>query len=99
MCGILQQEISAAADAAVRKYKEDIALEEVTIVTADGIAPAKQTVTAEGAAPAKRTVTAEGVAAAMRTSIKDSTDKYYKKLSKIVSVANPSLGSDWLLEV
>lgn len=68
----MQQEISAAADAAVRKYKEDTAADEVT---------------------------KEGAAEAMRISVKESTDKLYKKLSKIVSVANPALGSDWLKEV
>jgi len=41
----------------------------------------------------------EGVAVAMKSSIKDSTKKLYKKLSKIVVVANPSLGQDWLKEV
>lgn len=40
-----------------------------------------------------------GIAAAMRTSTKDATDKLYKKLSKIVSVANPALGDEWLEEV
>jgi hypothetical protein len=44
-------------------------------------------------------ITKDGVAAAMRFSIKDSTERLYKKLSKIVSVANPALGSDWLKEV
>jgi hypothetical protein len=44
-------------------------------------------------------LTKEGVAEAMRSSIKDSTEKLYKKLSKIVSVANPALGRDWLEEV
>jgi len=44
-------------------------------------------------------VTPTAVAATMRTAIKDATEKYYKKLSKIVSVANPALGRAWLLEV
>jgi len=44
-------------------------------------------------------VTRVGVATAMRSSIKDSTERHYKKLSKIVAVANPALGSDWLHEV
>ena len=44
-------------------------------------------------------VTREGVAAAMRASIKDSTEKLYKKLFKIVSVANPAHGVEWLQEV
>ena len=35
----------------------------------------------------------------MKSSIKDSTDKLYKKLSKIVAVANPNLGVEWLQEV
>jgi len=35
----------------------------------------------------------------MRTAIKDATEKYYKKLSKIVFVTNPALGRTWLLEV
>ncbi len=41
----------------------------------------------------------EGVATAMRCSIKETTEKLYKKLSKIVAVANPALGRDWLEEV
>jgi hypothetical protein len=69
---VLQQDISAAADVAVRKYKEDTGCDAVTKA---------------------------GIEAAMRTSIRDSTEKYYKKLSKIVAVANPALGRDWLLEV
>jgi len=36
------------------------------------------------------------VAVAMKISTKDTTDKPYKKLSKIVFVANPTLGDDWL---
>ena len=44
-------------------------------------------------------MTKEGVAAAMRSSIKASTEKLYKKLSKIVAIASPVLGPDWLLEV
>ena len=68
----MQQEIAAAADAAVRKYHEDVPTKEIT---------------------------REGVAMAMRASIKDSTEKLYKKLSKIVSVANPAHGQDWLQEV
>ena len=68
----MQQEIAAVADAAVRKYHEDV--------------PPKE-------------VTREGVAAAMQTSIKDSIEKLYKKLSKIVSVANPAHGQEWLQEV
>ena len=35
----------------------------------------------------------------MKSSIRDSMDKLYKKLSKIVAVANPNLGVDWLQEV
>ena len=35
----------------------------------------------------------------MKSSIRDLTDKLYKKLSKIVAVANPNLGGDWLQEV
>lgn len=69
---MLQQEILAASEVAVRKYKEDTAPVDVTAV---------------------------GVAAIMRSSIKESTDNYKKKLSKIVSVANPALGPDWLHEV
>ena len=41
----------------------------------------------------------EGVATAMRASIKDSIEKLYKKLSKIVSMANPTHGLEWLQEV
>ncbi len=41
----------------------------------------------------------DGVVAAMRFAIKEATDKFYKKLSKIVPVANPALGKDWLKEV
>jgi hypothetical protein len=41
----------------------------------------------------------EGVAAAMRNSIKESTKKLYKKLSKIVFIANPALGQDWMEEL
>ena len=67
-----QQEISAASDAGVRKYREDTAAEEIT---------------------------AAGIATAMHNASKEATDKLYKKLSKIVSVANPSLGDDWLKEV
>ena len=44
-------------------------------------------------------VTREGVAAAMRASIKDFTEKLYKKLSKIVFVANPAHEVEWLQEV
>ena len=44
-------------------------------------------------------VTKEGVAAATRASIKDSTEKLYKKMSKIVSVANLAHGVEWLQEV
>ena len=43
--------------------------------------------------------TRERVVVAMRASIKDSTKKLYKKLSKIVSVANPAHGLKWLQEV
>jgi hypothetical protein len=43
--------------------------------------------------------TEEGIAAAMRTSIKDSTEKLYKKLSKITAMASPNLGPDFLKEV
>ena len=35
----------------------------------------------------------------MKSSIRDSTDKLYKKLSKIVAVANSNLGAEWLQEV
>jgi len=44
-------------------------------------------------------VTLVGVAAAMRTNIKEATENYYRKLSKIVTVANLELGCNWLLEV
>ena len=44
-------------------------------------------------------VTEDGVANAMKSSIRDSTDKLYKKLLKIVAVANPNLGAEWLQEV
>ena len=44
-------------------------------------------------------VTKDAVAAAMRSSIKDSTEKLYKKLSKITAVASPALSKEWLLEV
>jgi hypothetical protein len=44
-------------------------------------------------------VSEDGVAAAMRSAIKENTDRFYKKLSKIVPVANPALGKDWLKEV
>jgi len=44
-------------------------------------------------------VTPTGVTATMRTSINEAIEKYYKKLSKIVLVANPALGRAWLLEV
>jgi hypothetical protein len=37
--------------------------------------------------------------AAMRSVVKESTGTHYKKLSKIVLVANPALGPDWLKEV
>ncbi len=43
--------------------------------------------------------TKEGVAAAMRTAIKESTEKLYKKLSKIVAVANLAFGLEFLQEV
>ena len=69
---LMPESLFAAADAAVRKYHEDVPAEEVT---------------------------REEVATAMRASIKDSTKKLYKKLSKIVSVANPAHGQDWLQEV
>ena len=36
---------------------------------------------------------------AMKSYIRDATEKLYKKLSKIVAVANPALGQDWLKEV
>ena len=36
---------------------------------------------------------------AMRSCIRDATEKLYKKLSKIVAVANPALGQEWLQEV
>ena len=36
---------------------------------------------------------------AMRSCIRDATEKLYKKLSKIVVVANPTLGKEWLQEV
>ena len=67
-----QHDIAAAADAAVRKYREDTPPEDVTD---------------------------DGVADAMKSSIRDSTDKLYKRLSKIVAVANPNLGVEWLQEV
>jgi len=44
-------------------------------------------------------LTPVGVAAAMWSSIKDSIEKHSKKLSKIVSVANLTLGWEWLHEV
>lgn len=40
-----------------------------------------------------------GITAAMRTATREATDKLYKKLSKIVAVANPALGDEWLQEV
>ena len=67
-----QHDIASAANAAVRKYREDTPPEDVT---------------------------EDGFADAMKSSIRDSTDKLYKKLSKIVAVANPNLGADWLQEV
>ena len=36
---------------------------------------------------------------AMKSCIRDATEKLYKKLSKIVAVANSALGHDWLKEV
>ena len=36
---------------------------------------------------------------AMRSCIRDATKKLYKKLSKIIAVANPALGQEWLQEV
>ena len=36
---------------------------------------------------------------AMRSCIRDATEKLYKKLSKIVAVANPALDQEWLQEV
>ena len=36
---------------------------------------------------------------AMRSCIRDATEKLYKKLSKIVAMANPALGKKWLQEV
>jgi len=69
---VIQQDIAAAADAAVRKYYEDTTEEEKTEA---------------------------GVTTVMRISTKDATDKLYKKLSKIVSIANPALGDEWLQEV
>ena len=44
-------------------------------------------------------ITMNSPADTMKSSIRDSTDKLYKKLSKIVAVANPKLGADWLQEV
>lgn len=44
-------------------------------------------------------VTIPRVAAAMQAAPKESIDKLYKKLSKIVSVANLASGKDWLEEV
>ena len=35
----------------------------------------------------------------MKSSMRDSTDKLFKKLSKIVAIANPNLGVEWLQEV
>jgi len=68
----IQQEISAATDAAIRKLKEENLEVEVS---------------------------REAVAATMRSTIKDSTNRHYKKLSKIVSVVNPALIPHWLKEV
>ena len=36
---------------------------------------------------------------AMRSCIRDATEKLYKKLSKIVVVANLALGQEWLQEI
>lgn len=69
---MFQQDIAAAADAAVRKYKEDTE---------------------------EKLQTSKGVAVAMRCSIKDATERLYKKLSKLVAVANPALTPEWLVEV
>lgn len=69
---MFQQEISVAADFAVRKYHEDIASDEAT---------------------------SEGVAAAMRAAIKECTDRCRQKMSKMVSVASPQLGPEWLKQV
>ena len=44
-------------------------------------------------------MTKEAVASAMRASMKDSTEKLYRKLSKITAVASPALGTEWLEEV
>jgi len=68
----IQQEIFAAADAAIRKLKEEN--------------------------PDVK-VSRDAIASTMRAAIKESTDRHYKKLSKIVAVATPALTSDWLKEV
>jgi hypothetical protein len=47
----------------------------------------------------KNEVSSSGIAIAMKTAAKEATDKLYKKLSKIVVVANPALGAEWLEEI
>jgi len=42
----------------------------------------------------KKEVMQDGVMATMQTSIKKSTEKLYKKLSKITIIASPTLGLD-----
>jgi len=69
---LFQQEIAAAVEVDVQKYKE--------------VTPSDE-------------VHAEGVAMTMRNTIRDATEYSKKKLSKIVSVANPALGQEWLQEV
>jgi len=65
--GLFQQEISAAAEVAIWKYKEDSPSDEVR---------------------------AKGVVVTMKTAIREATEHSKKKLSKIVSVANPALGQE-----
>jgi len=44
-------------------------------------------------------VSRKAVASTMKSAIKESTDRHYKKLLKIVAVAYPALTTDWLKEV
>jgi len=67
--GLYQQEIGAAAEVAIRKYKEVTPVEEIK---------------------------PEAIAATMRNPIRDATEHSKKKLSKILLVANPTLGEEWL---
>jgi len=69
---LYQQEIGAAAEVAVRKYKEVTPVEEIK---------------------------PEAITATMKTAIRDATEHSKKKLSKIVLVANPALGEEWLQEL